>query len=185
MGGKTVTRKCAPASRSTRSGITSQSKRSARKPRAELVIAGRPKNGTGIPSFIFWSASSPRCTPRFSAAIARRAATAPFGMNSAIAAQPPKQAVDQRIVGGAIDLGDRDPVLDAGKRADLPIGDMAGENDHPPSGGDRTLDVLEAVRLNAPARLKDAEFLEMRVFGRDASEVVPHAGDDARDLGLG
>jgi hypothetical protein len=62
---------------------------------------------------------------------------------------------------------------------------MAGENDHPPPGSDRTLDVLEAVRLNAPARLKDAEFLEMRVFGRDASEVVPHAGDDARDLGLG
>ena len=24
----------------------------------------------------------------------------------------------------------------------------------------------------------------MRVFGRDAAEIVPHAGDDARDLGL-
>ena len=24
----------------------------------------------------------------------------------------------------------------------------------------------------------------MRVFGRDAAEIVPHVGDDARDLGL-
>src|SRR5438270_3154078 len=24
----------------------------------------------------------------------------------------------------------------------------------------------------------------MRVFGREAAEIVPHAGDDARDLGL-
>ena len=24
----------------------------------------------------------------------------------------------------------------------------------------------------------------MRIFGRDAAEIVPHAGDDARDLGL-
>src|SRR5437899_7469876 len=46
------------------------------------VIAGRPKNGTGMPSFIFWSASNARCVPRRSAVIARLAPTAPFGMNS-------------------------------------------------------------------------------------------------------
>src|SRR6202011_4177362 len=56
-GGKTVSRKRAHWSRSTRAGSTSQSKRSANKARAEAVMAGRPKNGTGIPSFIFWSAS--------------------------------------------------------------------------------------------------------------------------------
>jgi len=63
-------------------GNTSQSKRTARTARAGAVIAGRPKNGTGIPSFIFWSASRVRCVPRRSAAIARRVATVPFGINS-------------------------------------------------------------------------------------------------------
>src|SRR4029077_21138960 len=71
-GGKTVTRKRAPSSRSTRSGSTSQSKRSASTARAWAVIAGRPKNGTGMPSFIFWSASNARCVPRRSAVIAAR-----------------------------------------------------------------------------------------------------------------
>jgi len=52
-GGKTVSRKRAPRSRSTRAGSTSQSKRKARVASAGAVIAGRPKNRTGIPSFIF------------------------------------------------------------------------------------------------------------------------------------
>src|SRR5271155_1416842 len=102
----------------------------------------------------------------------------------AIAAQPCDQAVDQRVVGGAVNLSDRDSVLDAGKRADLPIGDMAGEDDHSPPGSNRPVDMLEALRLDAPARLEDANFLEMREFSRDAAEVVPHAGNDVRDFGL-
>ena len=52
-----------PPSRSTRAGSTSQSKRSASAARAEDVIAVRPKNGTAIPSFIFWSASIVRWRP--------------------------------------------------------------------------------------------------------------------------
>ena len=102
-----------------------------------------------------------------------------------IATQSRDQAVDQRIVGGAVDLGDRDSVLDAGKQADLPIGDMAGEDDHPPPRRNRPSDMLKAMRLDAPAWLEDANFLKMRVFGCDAAKIVPHAGDDARDFFLG
>ena len=47
-------------------------------------------------------------------------------------------------------------MLGPGKHADLPIRDMAGEDDHLPPGGDSTIDILEAVRLDAPARREDA-----------------------------
>jgi len=60
---------------------------------------------------------------------------------------------------------------------------MPGEDDHPPAGCDRAIHVLEAMRLNAPACFKDAYFPQVRVFGRDAAEIVPHAGDDTPDLG--
>ncbi len=103
---------------------------------------------------------------------------------AAIAAEPRDHAVDQGIVGGAVDLGKRDPVLDGGKRGDLPIGDMAGENDHPPARRDRSVDMLKAARLDPAARLEDADVLQMRVFGRDAAEIVPHAANDVRDLAL-
>jgi hypothetical protein len=45
--------------------------------------------------------------------------------------------------------------------------------------------MLEAMRLDAPARFEDAYFPEVRVFGRDAPEIAPHAADEVRDLGLG
>src|SRR6516164_8418445 len=62
---------------------------------------------------------------------------------------------------------------------------MAGEDDHPPPGRHRPMDMLEAMRLDAPARFKDAYFPQVRVFGRDATEIAPHAADEVRDLGLG
>ena len=102
-----------------------------------------------------------------------------------IAAEPRDHAVHQRIVGGSVDLGNRDPVLDAGKHADLPIGDMSGEDNHPAPGGDRPIDMLEAMRLNPPARFENADFAQMRIFGGDAAEIIPHAGDNPSDLGLG
>ena len=61
---------------------------------------------------------------------------------------------------------------------------MPGEDDHPPAGRDRTINMFEAMRLDPPARFEDADFPQVRVFGREAAEIVPHAGDDARDLGL-
>ena len=77
---------------------------------------------------------------------------------AAIAAEPRDHAVHQRIVESAVDLGDRDSMLGPGKHADLPIGDMAGEDNHPPSGRDCSVNMLEAMRLDAPARFKDAYF---------------------------
>jgi hypothetical protein len=53
--------------------------------------------------------------------------------------------------------GDRNPILDAGKHCDLPIGDMAREDDHPPAGCDRPIHMFEAVRLDPPARFEDAD----------------------------
>jgi hypothetical protein len=62
---------------------------------------------------------------------------------------------------------------------------MAGKDDHPPSGGDGIIQVLETVRLNAPARGKNADIPQMRVFGGDPSEIVPHPPDDPLDLAFG
>lgn len=61
---------------------------------------------------------------------------------------------------------------------------MTREDDHPPAGCNRPIHMFEAVRLDPPARFEDADLPQMRVFGREAAEIVPHAGDDARDLGL-
>jgi hypothetical protein len=68
--------------------------------------------------------------------------------------------------------------------ANLPIGGVPGEDDHSPAGSDRAIHVLEAVRLDPPARFEDADFPQMRVFGRDTAEIAPHLGRDAGDLGL-
>ena len=63
---------------------------------------------------IFWFASKPEWVPLPNAAI-----SAPRGLSAlrtklaAIAAEPPNHAVHQPIVGGAVDLGDRNSVLDA------------------------------------------------------------------------
>ena len=77
---------------------------------------------------------------------------------AATAAEPRDHAVHQWIVESAVNLGDRDPVLGPSKHADLPIGDMAGKDNQPPTGRDRAIDILEAARLDAPARFKDAYF---------------------------
>ncbi len=74
-----------------------------------------------------------------------------------VAAEPRDHPVQQRVVGGAVDLGDRDPLLDAGKHCDLSIGDMAREDGHPPAGCDRVIHMFEAVRLDAPARFEDTD----------------------------
>src|SRR5215469_11625498 len=75
-----------------------------------------------------------------------------------VAAKPRDHAVQHRIVAGAVNLGDWDPVLDAGKHCDLPIGNMAGEDDHAPASLDRPIHMFEAVCLDSPARFEDAYF---------------------------
>lgn len=62
---------------------------------------------------------------------------------------------------------------------------MAGEDDHPPAGGNRPAYVLNAMRLDPAAWLEDPDRPEVRVFGCDAPEIVPHRGDDAADLAGG
>ena len=61
---------------------------------------------------------------------------------------------------------------------------MAGKDDHPASGGDRLVYMLKAVRLDAAARLENADLPEARIFRSYAPEIVPHAANDACDLAL-
>src|SRR5215469_9420320 len=104
---------------------------------------------------------------------------------AAIAAEPRDHAVHQWIVESAVDLGDSNSALGPGKDADLPIGDMAGEDNHSPSGRDCAIAMLEAIRIDAPACFTDAYFPQVRIFGRDAADITPHAADEVCDLGLG
>src|SRR5205823_11282619 len=93
---------------------------------------------------------------------------ASFGYQfSAAAAETVDDAVHEQIVCGAVDLRDRDPVLDRGEHGDLPIGDMPGEDDHAAPRGDRPIDVLDAVRLDAAAGFEHADLMQMRILGRD------------------
>jgi len=50
------------------------------------------------------------------------------------------------------------------------------------AGRDRPVDMLEAVGLAPPARFEDTDAPEVRIFGRDAAEILPHAANDVRDL---
>jgi len=124
--------------------------------------------------------TAPQC--RDSAAGGHRAL---WDQRAGVATKPGDHAVDQRVVGRAVDLGDRDPILDRGEHGDLPIGDMAGEDDHAPPGRDGPVDILEAVGLDAPARFVDPDFSQVRVFVGHTAEIVPHAARDIRDLTLG
>src|SRR5215471_8035070 len=45
--------------------------------------------------------------------------------------------------------------------------------------------MLEAIRIDAPACFTDAYFPQVRIFGRDAADITPHAADEVCDLGLG
>ena len=82
----------------------------------------------------------------------------------------------------ARDLGDRDPVLDRGQHADLPIGDMTGEDEHPPPGCDCPVYMLKAVRLDPAARLEHSDLAQVRIFGGHPSQIVPHVSNDSLDL---
>jgi hypothetical protein len=67
----------------------------------------------------------------------------------------------------------------------MPISQLAiaREDDHPPPGGDCPVHMLKAVRLDPAAPLEDSDLAQVRIFGRHPAQVVPHAGDDALDLG--
>ena len=52
------------------------------------------------------------------------------------------------------------------------------------AGRDRPVHMLEAVGLDPSPRFEDTDVPEVGVFGCDAAEVVPHGGDDVRDLAL-
>ena len=65
------------------------------------------------------------------------------------------------------------------------LNDMAGKYDHTAPAGHRPVHVLKAVRLDPSGGVEDADFAQMRIFGGDPAEIIPHRGDDARNLGFG
>jgi hypothetical protein len=62
---------------------------------------------------------------------------------------------------------------------------MAGEDDHLAAGCHRPVDVLQPMRLDSPTRLEHADLSQMRVFGGDPAEIVPHVIYDTCDLAIG
>src|SRR6516164_5013754 len=91
-------------------------------------------------------------------------------------------AIHHGVIGGTVDLSDRDPILDGGKHTDLPVGDVAGKDDHSAPGDDCPKHMLEAMRFDPPPGLEHTDFAEMRVFGRDPAEIIPHPDDNTFSL---
>src|SRR5215471_10128472 len=77
---------------------------------------------------------------------------------STAAAEAGNHAVDQRIIGGAVDLGNGNPILDGGEHSDFPVGDVAGEDDHPAPCRNCAVHMFEAERLDAPVGIEDSYF---------------------------
>src|SRR6266851_5124249 len=98
------------------------------------------------------------------------------------AAKPRDHAVDQRVVGGAVDLRDIDAVLPGSPRGDLPISEMPAEDDDWPAARDGAVEMLDAACLDPPTGGEDANPRQMRVFRRDPAEIVPHAAQHPLDL---
>jgi len=97
------------------------------------------------------------------------------------ASRPVDNAVDNGVIGGAVDLQHVEPGLGRGGGGDLPIAEMRGEEDEPGLRRPRGDDLAEALDDDATARLVELDLAEMRIFGDDAAEIIPHAGDDGFD----
>ncbi len=94
------------------------------------------------------------------------------------------EPVDPRVVGGAIHLGDVEPALRRRHRRDLPIAVMRRDEDGGFSGRDDRIEDVVADELDASIIAIDLEFLEMRVFGDDAAEIIPHPAHHKPRLGI-
>src|SRR6185312_350959 len=88
------------------------------------------------------------------------------------------------IVGGAIDREQR-AAHDAvdGRRTDLPIGEVAAEQQRWSTGGEQCGNGLAVDDLYT-ARAFGTDAPKMRIFGDRASEIVPHGAQDALVVGL-
>src|SRR5438045_8757728 len=73
---------------------------------------------------------------------------------AAAAAEACDDAVDQRVIRGAVDLRDVEPVLGGGQPRDLPIGDVAAKQDHPATGRQRAVEMLDAACLDPAAGIE-------------------------------
>jgi hypothetical protein len=79
-----VRRKWLPSNLSVLVGTSGQRKARARRAGSGEVMASRPKNGAGTPSFSFWSNRTPIQSPRFSVSMAPTAASRPLASGVAL-----------------------------------------------------------------------------------------------------
>src|SRR5258707_8053818 len=97
------------------------------------------------------------------------------------AAKPGDHLVDERVVGGAVDLRDIEPVLPGRERGDLPIAEMTAEQDDRPVCRERLVEMVDTMHLDPAVRRKYPNARQMRVLCRDPAKIVPHAADDRLD----
>ena len=116
----------------------------------------------------------------------RRAPSAPFGSKLARdrAADEPHDAVDEGIVGCAVETRERQAALARTHGGELPIAEVGREEDAGLAVVAQPVDVLGTDHLHARAGLVEAEPAEMGILAHDAAEVVPHGEENAADLGL-
>ena len=69
------------------------------------------------------------------------------------------------------------------ERGDLPIADVAREEDPTAGGALGFVQMVAPDELDPPAGRVDGEAVEMRVFRCDAAEMAPHAAGATPDLG--
>jgi len=154
-GGNRVSRKRAPSSRSTRAGST-RSQSAVLEQRERGGHRGTAEERYGKFRHSFLVGQQVRCVPWRSAAIARRAATVPLGINSPASPRTARSCGPAWIVTGTVDLGDRDPVLDA---ASMAISNWQyGRRRRSSAGRPRPPDPHVRSRASRPpARFEDAD----------------------------
>ena len=92
-------------------------------------------------------------------------------------------------LGRAIEQGAIEPVRGRGDRRQLPVAEMRGEDEGRLAVVAQAIETLDRRRRDLDAagvaivEVEVPQAVEMRIFGRDASEVLPHGGEDRFDLG--
>ena len=94
----------------------------------------------------------------------------------------PIEPFHEAVIGGPVDLIERQTTLGGGKRRDLPVADVGGKEDSGVAIIAQPIDVLGAQDGDAAIVAIDLDLAEMGVFGGDPAQVIPHAANDGLDL---
>src|SRR5829696_8225044 len=173
--GVSCSRKRPAGRRITRTPWTGQSKARANLAMIGMVNAGRPRKSTVTPRVKCWSISMPRWPPRLEAA-------------HGLAPDLVQHMGGRRFVRRAEDHGRVEPIAGGADRRQLPVGEMGREDQGRLAVLGQCDEVLDAVDLDAPDLagivVVVEELAEMGVFGAEAADVLPRAGEDRANFGF-